>query len=127
MLTGGLIHCVAWLGFEIVVESVMSASECKEIYGLISGFWAALYFGFVLRVPLSAFVPAALFFVVASWASGSSGIAFPRRASDAGSPGLLSLLPWAILFGLPIVINHWVALVQRLAGAWTQATRADKQ
>ncbi len=127
MLIGGVVHCAAWLGFELVVESLMSQSPCQEIYGLISGFWASLYVGLVLRVPLAAFVPAAVIYIITSLVSGSASIGFPRRASDFGPPGLLNTLPWAILFGVPIVVNHCVSLAQRLAEAWRQTTGTDAE
>lgn len=126
-LLGAIIHCAAWLGVELAVESMMRGSACKEIYGLLSGFWAALYIGFVLRVPLSAFVPAAVVYTIALWSSGSASIGFPRRVSDVGAPGLFNTIPWAILFGAPIAINHCVRILSRLTRAHRQPPGAETQ
>lgn len=43
----GLAHCVFWVIGFLVASKLMTHSEARIAYGYLTGWWAALYFGYI--------------------------------------------------------------------------------
>jgi hypothetical protein len=115
----GIVHCVIWIGFIVLCESVFADSPAKAVYGSLCAWWATLYAAsvlatkwravavFVLAMTLALFVDA-----IGSW---------NRLYHDTPTPlsiGFVAVagLQW-VVWASPFVVNAAVAwLRDRILG-----------
>lgn len=58
------LHFAAWVLPALVVGAVFGHSESRLAYGLLSGWWAALYLGYVFAVRIKSIVLSVLFYIL---------------------------------------------------------------
>lgn len=108
VLSGALIHVVAWLTGYWIVVWLMAHSPSRDVYGVISGWWMASYIGlwFCIRWR-SAILGAACYFVFSWVASYLGGSGYPGLGEPA--PRMLDsavLAMRSLFFFSPVVLNE---------------------
>ena len=54
------LHYGTWIGVATIVEMIFGDSPARGAYGMLSGWWAALYVGYVAKIGMSAALPLCL-------------------------------------------------------------------
>lgn len=106
----GLIHCAFWVIGILIASKLMAHSEARIAYGYLTGWWAALYFGYIGRFKISSSVSALIIYfctgilaVFLDWSwfyKGLPASVTPRY--------LLTLAIGGVVFVSPILINSIV-------------------
>ena len=108
------VHFAAWIATYSFIFMILSGSDARTAYGLLSGWWCALYAGSVLRTSLKTGLVAAAAFIALDLAAAAMGL--PRMYHDGGSFGLgtvLNTIQRALLFVSPILVNAGVSVARR--------------
>lgn len=103
------IHIAAWLLADFITTVLSADSSSKAVYGSISGWWCALYVGYVLKVDMKAAViviASAFLFGVMSFYLGWNF--YHDMPSQTSLEFIAILLVRAIIFSSPIFINALV-------------------
>lgn len=59
----GLVHFAAWVIAEFGIILAFQHSDARMAYALLTAWWSALYFGYVLRVRLAAIGPLSIYYL----------------------------------------------------------------
>jgi hypothetical protein len=113
-LTKAALHFAAWAFARYAALAVFSASESGHAYGLLSGWWCALYVAALCETRLASAMLAAGVFLVVDWTH-----PIPP-AHDITELGLADLLVRVAIFISPIPIH--IAL-QRLRDQLSHSAR----
>jgi hypothetical protein len=109
-LIGAVTHGLAWVIGYFLLALFFSDSPCRSAYGLLSGWYLALYVDFIANVSLGASLLAALFFyglLVVAMAQGWQWFFHDASAKLSGVDYLLAIVP-ALGFTSPILLNAFV-------------------
>ena len=94
----GLAHCVFWVIGFLVASKLMTHSEARIAYGYLTGWWAALYFGYIGKFNISSSVSAFIIY----FCTGIIAVFFGW--------------PW-FYKGLPASLTHQYLLILAVGGA----------
>ena len=94
----GLTHCVFWVIGFLVASKLMTHSEARIAYGYLTGWWAALYFGYIGKFNISSSVSAFIIY----FCTGIIAVFFGW--------------PW-FYKGLPASLTHQYLLILAVGGA----------
>jgi hypothetical protein len=112
-IAGASAHCLTWAVAYLLVESAMGHSSARGGYGLLVGWWAALYVGYIGRVDLRA-VPALSALVVLGRFFSTNVLSM--SAADplyATRDGFVVLAVQILAFVSPVFLNELVRAVLR--------------
>ena len=104
---GAGIHILAWLIAYAFINLLLSHSPSRVSYGYLSGWWCALYCGYIYRVGLNAFLPILIVF----FASGCISVIFDWNwvyhdlPSNFSIDLILIFLGQGFVFSSPILVN----------------------
>lgn len=59
-LIGAAIHAATWIATVIVVSALSSGMSASAAYGILTGWWAALYVGRLVSIGIEAAIPLTL-------------------------------------------------------------------
>lgn len=109
-LVGGVAHCAFWLIGIVISFTVMAHSEARIAYGLLTGWWIALYFGYITNISISSsvfpfliYICTGIFAVICKWTWFYKGL--PETIT---LYYVIILLLGAAIFVSPILINEVV-------------------
>lgn len=111
---GVAIHFAAWIAMAMVVAAVFSHSEAATAYGLLSGWWCALYAATLTTPTIRAGAVAFVVFFVIDVVAAAMGIVLLQHdqagleASTIVNAGLR-----AVVFVSPIFANRVVGLLRQ--------------
>lgn len=107
-----VIHLAAWIGVGFLVGVVFADSPARLAYALLSGWWAALYVGFVFTVSTREIMLSVIFYglIVAADMHFSWGL-FHDPPGEFSLSALVFFLPGLMIYISPILLN---ALVRRI-------------
>lgn len=103
-----LLHMGAWMVGAAATALLFRHSGSWLAYGLLSGWWCALYCGYVFRVERSAVLPAGVLYLAARIVAAGTGLDLVYH----DSPPLLSLdfvstvVLGSVIFISPILVNE---------------------
>ncbi len=109
-----VVHFAAWIATYALVSAVFSGSDARTAYGLLSGWWCALYAGAVMNTSLKAGLAAAVVFIALDLVA--AAMSLPRMYHDGGTFGfgtVVNTIQRALLFVSPILVNAGVFLARR--------------
>lgn len=112
---GGLFHSIAWIVGFFLFAYVFSYSASSYAYGYLSGWWLALYVGYLTNIKFrSAYIAAFLYLILGIFSSVYNWVWFYKDF-----PNEISLDLFAILFiGMfvfvsPIFVNSVMRLIKQ--------------
>ncbi len=108
IIVDSAIHISCWILGYWALYSLMSHSGSKEAYGIIVGWWLALYIGFVFKIKLSAFPPVFLLYIltcIVSFIIGTTGWFYHGAPEHINFILLAVIFSQALVFSSPIVVN----------------------
>lgn len=119
------IHVSAWIiGYQITI-GVFSGSECVYVYGLLSGWWCALYLGYIGRVKLFITIPLIIIYMtleIVSFFWELPLLLYHNPPANFEWAFFFVILGQAVIFISPIPINIFV---QKCA-SWLKRTFGKK-
>jgi len=114
-LVGAVIHVISWVGAMTIVGVMFSQSDSRIAYGLISGWWCALYTTTLSRAPLSSTGVVVAAFVLVDLGATLFGASLLHhdRDSTIGFTDVVDTLLRALVFASPIPASAATRVVQR--------------
>jgi hypothetical protein len=109
---GGSVHAAAWVLGGLAAGLIFQHSESRLAYSLLSGWWCALYCGYLFHVKTAAIVPAGILYVLARIGDAVLGYGLvyhdppPVLSWDFVSTAVLS----GLVFVSPILVNEFARL-----------------
>ena len=106
-LLQGLIHCAFWVIGFLVASKLMAHSEARIAYGYLTGWWTALYLGYIAKFKISSLVSAlTIYFCTGILAVFLNWSWFYKGLPTSVTPRyLLTLAIGGAVFVSPILIN----------------------
>lgn len=114
-LIGAAIHAATWIATVIVVSALSSGMSSSAAYGILSGWWAALYVGRLASIGIEAAIPLALGYAVLGMVSVPLGWSWiyhdPPISLSSAYVG--TVLVAGLLFASPTAVNWLVGVSER--------------
>jgi hypothetical protein len=115
---GVAIHAAAWLAVNWLAVLVAGDAPARHAYGVLCGWWASLYFGYVCGVRVAAAAPAFLIYCAYGLtAFGLGWHSFYHELPDTLDAAFLGVVVLrALAFASPILVND---LILRARERWS--------
>lgn len=108
-----ILHAVVWFGFQYLVLFLFKVSNSIDDFATISGWFAAVIFGYLWGISFKALLPISAFYFVAAFVDfyAKTGFFYEDIPETVSVELVILLFSGFLLFVSPIIINQLVRFV----------------